>query len=250
MSRLPSLAARLVLTTLPMLGLLGGGVAFAAKSVGSVHFTLGGKRMSSDWYVGAPRTGSPGDTLAPRASQPAIGVELTWGREGWPALIALDVLHSYDDGVQRYPANQLFQIPRTDVRRRVRTLEIGLGARRSWNVKGFSPHLGAGGSWVRGHFAFEMSNPDQGAYGAPGPRIGDKRTTLGFWVGGGLYRPLGPRLQIGLAGRYSKAKLTFSEWSQVRGEQGGYVFVPDANEVEAGGSHIGVAVGWSFPRRP
>ncbi|MEK7824167.1 MAG: hypothetical protein AAB290_03905 [Candidatus Eisenbacteria bacterium] len=272
MSRVPSSAARFVLTIPAMLGVLGAGAASAGKNVGSVNFTLGNKSMTSDslritvdgkrialrppWYLSAPQTGATGDTLPPaRPKQPALGVELTWGRAGWPVLVALDVLHSYDDGVQHFPANPLFRIPPADVRRRARTIEIGLGARRAWNVKGLSPYLGAGGSWVRASVDYEMSDPSQGPYGAPGPSIGGHDSAVGFWVGGGIYRRLGPRFQLGLSGRYSKAKLSIPG-STVVGEVvppdtvGHYRFVPgQGTKVEAGGKHIGLVVGWSFPNR-
>jgi hypothetical protein len=248
MPRLQSVAARLSLALLATLGLLASGAAHA-KSVGSINFTLGGKRMTSDWYLSAPQTNAAGDTIAQKSSQPALGVEITWGREGWPALIAFDVLHSYDDGLQRFPASELLSIPAADVRRRARTIEVSLGARRAWSILGLSPYLGAGGSWVRGSLAYEMSYPDQATYGAPGPRVGERETTFGYWVGGGVYRRLGPRFQLGGAVRYSKADLTFSEFSEVRGEQGGYTFVAKPTKVAAGGLHFGLVVGWTYPKR-
>ena len=249
MSRVSSTTFRFVLTMLAALGALDAGLASADGNVGSVNFTLGGKRMTGDWYLSAPQTGSFGDTLAPRSSQPALGVEITWGREGWPALIALDVLHSYDDGVQHFPANPFLLIPPANVRRRARTVEIGLGVRRAWDVKGLAPYVGAGGSWVRASIDYLMSDPSQGTYGAPGPETGGRHSKVGYWVGGGVYRHLGPRFHMGLAGRYSKAQVEFPEWSAVRGGQGGYYFIPEPSKVEAGGRHIGLVVGWSFPRR-
>lgn len=256
MSRGPSSAARFVPIMLAMLGVFGAGVALAGTDVGSVNFTLGGKRMTSDWYLSAPKTAVTGDTLASKGSQPALGVELTWGRQGWPVLVALDVIHTYDDGVQHYPANPLFDIPPANVRRRARTFEIGLGARRAWNVKGLSPYLGAGGSLVRANVIYQMSDPSQGQFGAPGAAVGGHDSAIGYWVGGGFYRRLGPRFQLGLSGRYSTARLSIPGRTVVGedgpsvGEAGHYRFVPGpGTEVEAGGKHIGVVVGWSFPNR-
>jgi len=249
MSRIRSSACRLALTILTVLGVFAAGVASAGGAVGSVHFTLGSKRLTSDWYLSEPQVSAAGDTLIPRGSQPALGLELTWGRQGWPALIAMDVLHSYDDGVQHYPANPLFLIPPADVRRRARTIELGLGVRRAWTVKGLSPYLGAGGSWVRAHLHYEMSDPSQGPYGAVGPSVGGRHSALGYWVGGGIYRRIGPRLDLGLTGRYSKVQVEFPEWSSVQAGQGGYYFAADPTKVDAGGRHIGLIVGWSFPRR-
>jgi opacity protein-like surface antigen len=249
MSRIWSSASRFVLTALAVLGALDAGRASAANAVGSVNFTLGSKRLTSDWYLSEPKTDGTGDTLSSRGSQPALGVEISWGREGWPALIALDLLHSYDDGVQHYPGNPLFLIPPANVRRRARTLELGLGVRRAWTVGGFSPYLGAGGSMVRANFHYQMSDPSQGPYGAAGPAVAGRHFALGYWVGGGIYRNIGHRLHLGLTGRYSKAQVEFPEWSRVSGGQGGYYFLADSNKVDAGGRHIGLVVGWSFPSR-
>ena len=251
MSRVPTSAARALLTVLVMTGALAAGVAFAGASVGSVNFTLGDKRLTSDWYVGSPKTGAPGDTLPTgRPGQYALGLELTGGRAGWPVLVALDVLHSYDDGLQRFPFISLgpLVIPPANVRRRARTLEIGLGVRRSLLVLGLSPYLGAGASWVRGSVIYEMSNPSQGQFGAPGTVLGGHDSAIGFWVGGGIYRRLGSRLQMGVGGRYSKATLQLPE-STVRGANGGYYFTGKPTDRDAGGRHIGLLVGWSFPSR-
>lgn len=249
MSRISSCASRFVLIMLAVLGALDAGAVSAGGPVGSINFTLGGKRLTSDWYLSEPKTDATGDTLGSRGTQPALGIELTWGREGWPALIAIDVLHSYDDGVQRYPANPLFLIPAADVRRRARIIEFGLGVRRAWTVKGLTPYIGGGGSWVRAHFDYMMSDPSQGQFGAAGPSINGHHSGLGYWVGGGIYRRIGPRLHLGLTGRYSKAKVEFPEWNRVEGGQGGYYFATNPAKIEAGGQNIGLAVGWSFPSR-
>ena len=251
MSRVPSRAARLILTITVMLCSLAVGTALAGNAVGSVNFTLGAKRLSSDWFPSTPRTTAFGETLVTKSLQPALGIEVAWGHTGWPVMLAVDVLHSYDDGVQRYRENPLINLPLTDVRRRVSTLEIGVGARRTWSVKGLSPCLGAGVSWMRANRVSQMIDPGQGAYGTPGPEVSGRHSAKGFWVSGALYRRLGPRFQMGLTGRYSKAKMSFPELGLVRGAQGGYYFVsaPAGNKIEAGGRHIGLLLGWSFPGR-
>jgi opacity protein-like surface antigen len=251
MSSVARSAARTTFAILALSGLLGAGAAFAAGEVGSINFTLGAKRLTSDWDLGAPEATADGDSVLSRAGQAALGVELTWGREGWPVMVALDVLHSYDDGLERFPAINLgtLIIPPADVRRRASTLEIGLGARRSFPTKAFTPYIGAGGSFVRGNVLREMSDPSQGTYGALVASSHDEDAGFGYWVGGGLYRRLGPRMQIGLAGRYSKATLSIPEMKVV-GEQGGYLMVPgDRTDIEAGGTHFAVIAGWSFPAR-
>ena len=250
MSRVPSSMAGAAMLLL-VLGGVAAGSALATPDVGSVTFTLGQKRMTADWYLSAPRTGAAGDTLPPADPfQPALGIETTWGRESWPVWIALDLLHSYDDGLQRFPGISLgsLVIPPADVRRRARTVEIGLGVRRSWQVKGLSPYLGAGGAWVWTTVDYQMSDPSQSQFGAPGGHVGGQDSAPGIWAGGGLVRPVGRRFQIGLSGRYSKAKVTIPR-STVAGQHGGYTFTPGTTEVEAGGTHVGLAVGWAYPGR-
>jgi hypothetical protein len=251
MSRVPSCAARGVLASLILAGVLMAGVAAAATNVGSINFTLGGKRLSEPWFPAAPHTSAAGDTLATRGQQPALGIEVSWGRSNWPVMIALDVLHCYDDGVQRFHDNPIFSIPTTDVRRRVSTFEVGLGLRRAFDLKGWSPYIGGGGSWVRGNMVAEMSDPNAGEFGVPGPTMTGRHSAFGYWVGGGLYRRLGPRFQLGLTARLSKAMMLFPERGEVRGRIGGYDLVPNTSKdkIDAGGRHIGLVVGWSFPSR-
>lgn len=251
MSRIPSCAPRPLIALLVATGILAAGTASAAASVGSIQFTAGTKNLTTDWYTGPPKVGAPGDTLdAGRPWQPAVGAELTWGRQGWPVLIALDVMHSYDDGMQRFPFISLgpLVIPRADVWRRARVIEVGLGVRRSVEIKGFSPYLGAGGSWVRASVAYQMIDPTQGQFGTPGASLGGTDTGIGYWAGGGIYRRIGPRFQMGVAARYSKATVTLPEPTVV-GENGGYVFGGGVRDVQAGGRHIGLVLGWSFPSR-
>ena len=251
MSRVLSSAARAMRAVLMMMtGLFAAGASFAGTNTGSIHFTAGTKSLSGDWFLSAPHISAAGDTLASgRSAQPSLGVELTWGRQGWPVSLALDVLHSYDDGLQHFPLISLgpLFIPGANVQRRGRTIEIGLGARRSWLVRGFSPTIGAGGTLVRASVSYRMSDPSQG-FGVPGRSSGGRDAAFGYWVGGGLYRNIGPRVQMGLRARYSKAKLTLPE-PTVLGAQGGYYFRGNPREVEAGGRHIALVLGWSFPGR-
>jgi len=240
MPRVPSSAVRAILISLLLTGALGTGAAFAATDVGSINFILGRKSLTNDWNLGPPTT----DSTA-RVGQPTLGVELTWGREGWPAMVALDILHSYDDGIIHVP--QFFTIPAFDQRLRARTIEIGLGARRSWNVLGWSPYLGAGGSWVRGNIEVEIIDPNAGQSGTLTAYAHSRASAFGYWAGAGLYRRLGLRFQIGLAARYSKATLPATA---VVVEQGTLPFgVTTTPELDGGGRHVNLVVGWSFPGR-
>jgi len=240
MSRVLPSVFRAALTSLVLAGALGTGAAFAGTDVGSINFILGRKSLTGEW-----RLDQSGVDSTARVGQPSLGVEMTWGREGWPAQIALDVLHSYDDGVTHVP--RFFTVPPYDVRLRARTIEIGLGARRDWSVLGCSPYLAAGGSWVRGSYAIEVSDPDSGQFGVPTASAHARQSAFGYWAGGGIYRRLGPRFQIGLAGRYSKATLPATPLVVESGTiPNSVTAVP---ELDGGGRHINLVVGWSFPSR-
>ena len=246
MSRVLSAVVRAIVISLALTGALGAGAASAGTDAGSINFILGYKSLTKDWYLGPPIVTSRFELLEPgRVKQPTLGVELTWGRQGWPAMIALDLYHSYDDGIFNFPGFSTF--PAFDRRLRARTLELALGVRRAWDVIGFSPYLGAGGSWVAGQYAIEISDP----YGAPfGELIGSARgreATFGYWAGGGIYRRIGPRFQIGLAGRYSKA--TLPAFDLLLDGTTPPLVVDTVPELDAGGRNINLVVGWSFPSR-
>jgi hypothetical protein len=236
MSRAASSAVRAILTSLVLTAAMGAGAAFAATDVGSVNFILGRKSLSNDWTLGPPTQ----DTTA-RVGQPALGVELSWGRQDWPVMVALDILHSYDDGIVRIP--RFFTIPAYDLRLRARTLELGLGARRTFSVLGWSPYLGAGGSWVRGSAVVQVIDPNAGQFGAVTASGNFHTTAFGYWAGGGLIRRMGSRFQIGLEARYSKATLPIKALAV------GQDTLRSARQFDAGGRHINLVVGWSFPVR-
>ena len=245
MSRVPSAVVRAILISLVSTGALGAGVACAGTDAGSINFILGYKNLSKDWYLGPPIVTIRGELLEPgRVNQPTLGLELTWGREGWPAMIALDLYHSYDDGIFHFPGFATF--PAFDQRLRARTLEVAVGARRAWNVIGFSPYLGAGGSWIGGQFAVEVSDPYGAPFGELSAAARGREAKFGYWAGG-VYRRIGPRFQIGLAGRYSKATLpAFALHLDGTTPPLAVGMVP---ELDAGGRNINLVVGWSFPSR-
>lgn len=246
MSRVLSAVVRAILISLVSTGALGAEAVFAGTDVGSVNFTLGYKNLTKDWYVGPPIVTNTGQLLEPgRVNQPSLGLELTWGRQGWPASIALDVFHSYDDGIFHFPGFSTF--PAFDQRVRARTLEVALGARRAWNVIGLSPYLGAGGSWVGGRFGIEVSDPTAGPFGVLTASAHGREAKFGYWVGGGIHRRIGPRFQIGLAGRYSK--VTLPEIALIQDGTTPPLVIGTIPELDAGGRHINLVMGWSFPSR-
>jgi hypothetical protein len=243
MSRVRSSVVNAVLASLLTSALLVG--AALAADVGSFHFTVGRKSLTKDWYLGPPNFDATGQFHEPgRAGQYSLGLETTWGRDSWPVQIAFDVFHSYDDGIIHVPA--FFTTPAFDERLRASTFEAALGLRRSWDVLGLTPYLGAGGSWIRPNYVIEISNPNAGAFGT---LLGSARMAepaFGFWAGGGFYRKIGPRLQLGLEGRYSKATIPAAPLF-VDGTNG--QVVSHLPELDAGGRAINLVAGWSFPAR-
>jgi hypothetical protein len=242
--------ARTFLVTVGVLALLSVGSAQGAD-VGSIHFTLGSKRMEKEWSLDGPTVTAGGDTITlDRPSQIGLGVESTWGRPGWPVFVALDVLHSADDGLQHFPAVNLgsFQIPRTTLVQRASTLEIALGIRRAWRFHGFGPYLGAGGTLIQTNRIQEMYQPEQAN---PVVRSSAVRGSgAGYWIGGGLLMSMGGGLHYGVAMRLSRAKVKIPD-VRVVGETGAYQFYSPGteSEVEAGGRHVMFIIGWSLPTR-
>jgi hypothetical protein len=52
----------------------------------------------------------------------------------------------------------------------------------------------------------------------------------GGWLGGGVFWRLGERFNLGLAARFTSAEVRFP-----------------AGDIEAGGTHLGLTLGWGWP---
>lgn len=225
---------------------LGVGVAssFAGTDVGSVHFTLGYKNLSGDWNLEPRELDSSGQPLpGERTYYPSLGIEGTWGHKDWPVQIAFDVLNSADDGITHVP--QFFTTPAYDIRLRAHTMEVGFGARRAFDVLGLSPYAGAGFLWARGELEIEVNDPNTGQFGTRTGHAHTHSDGFGYWLGGGLTRRLGPRFELGLGFRFSKADLPAEPFTV---DQGTLPFnITSFPKADAGGRTINLVVGWSFP---
>lgn len=236
MSRLAASVTRSILASLLLAITFGASSASAQPGVGSVNFVLAYKGLNEDWNL---------DGGTGRAYQPALGVELSWGKKDWPVHIAFDVLHSYDDGIQHVPP--FFTTPAYDLRLKAGTLELGLGARRAFDLMGWAPYIGAGGSWVRGNLAVEVIDPNGGQFGTSTGSAHARSSSFGWWMGGGLQRRLGPHFQIGASARFSKATLPSQPLLVDYGAlPAGVTTFP---ELDGGGQAIQLVLGWSFPGR-
>ena len=243
MSRVASIVFRSAFLLLASLGSLGATGALASTDVGSINFTAGYKNLTSDWNLDQLQYDVYGQPLPQdRALQPALGLETTWGRKAWPVHVAFDIQNSSDDGLWHVPA--FFTEPAYDLRLRANVLEVGLGARRAFDLKWITPYLGAGGLWARAKVEVDVSDPNSGQFGTPTGHGHARSSSLGYWVGGGLYRRLGPRFQMGVAYRYSKATLDAKPFTVDSGSIPSNTGFP---AVDGGGRTINFIVGWSYP---
>ena len=91
---------------------------------------------------------------------------------------------------------------------------------RVWEKGSARPYFGGGLGVITG--ALEVDN----GFSSPD----DSDTSLGLWIGGGIFWRLGSRFNIGLSGRYSQASVDLF-----------------GVNVEAGGPSFGMLLGWGWP---
>jgi hypothetical protein len=167
--------------------------SFARTGTGHANFFLGQKALDEDDWGPLDRQGE-------------IGAEISFGRDSWPVLIAVDLLGS---GKKDSSA---------DVEGS--TSELDVGVRKIWQAGSVRPYIGGGVALVNGEIKID-------AFGAT---FSDDDNGVGAWVGGGVFWRLKSRFNIGIAARYSKARVN--------------VF---GNDIEAGGPHLGMLLGWGWP---
>ena len=167
--------------------------AVAGEWTGDMNFLLGQKVVNkTDWE--------------PVENQDEFGVELSWGKRSWPIQIATDILGSYKED--------------RDAGIKGKTSEFGIGIRKIWGNGHVHPYFGGGAGFVYGGAELNFS----------GIIVKDSDTSAGAWAGGGVFWRLGPRFNLGLAARYSQAKVTLFD-----------------SDLEAGGYHGGLILGWGWP---
>lgn len=165
----------------------------AARADGDVNFFLGQKELSKDDWE-------------PTQSQPEFGLEMSFGEKDWPVDIAVDLFSSSDD-------DTLFGLKVEGS-----TSELGVGVRKIWKSGSTMPYIGGGLASIKGTIKSNFLGVDE------------SDSSLGAWFGGGVFWRLGPRFNIGVAARYSKATITLA------GIDG-----------EGGGLHYGLLLGWGWP---
>jgi len=96
------------------------------------------------------------------------------------------------------------------------TSEFDVGVRKIWKRNKTRPFLGGGLAFVTGRFEIGSSDFDEDGVGA--------------WIDGGAFWRLGKRFNIGVEARISRAEVSFG-----------------SVDVEAGGEHIGLILGFGSP---
>lgn len=165
-----------------------------ADSKGNVNFIIGGKGLDSDWE--------------PNEDQGEFGAEVTWGPAGWPIAFATDILASS-------AAADILGVEVND-----QSSELAFGVRKIWEAGAARPYIGGGIAKL------EAQREANG--------VTRKDSTLGGWIGGGIFWRLGARFNIGIAARVSRGEITLMSSG-----------IPQ--DVEAGGSHAGLILGWGWP---
>ena len=181
--------------------------ATAGDWKGNVRISLGEKDLDKDDW-------------APLAEHQEFGVEVTWGKEGWPVLFATDMFFSDDEQTEADPLDPFNQVTVMDATGE--TSEIGLGIRKIWGKKRFRPYLGGGLVLILA----ELNGERVGL----GGDLNDDDIGAGVWVDGGTFWRIGPHWGLGIGARYSRAKVTLF-----------------GNDFEAGGRHFNVSWSYSWP---
>ncbi len=185
------------------------GAIFAGSTTGNVSFRPGLKALDEeDW--------------SPIEDQPALGVNVSWGKKTWPIQLAVDYLVSRaEEDDEQFGS---------DVTLEGVTAELGFGVQKTWEVGRFHPYVGGGAAAVFAQIKID----------GPGISLTENDAAPGAWAGAGFFFRMGSRFNLGLSARYSKAEVTFADLS---------VFgVPVRDlDLEAGGLHTAVVLGWGWP---
>ena len=98
------------------------------------------------------------------------------------------------------------------------TSELAFGLRKIWEAGAARPYIGGGVAKIAAQLEQAGVKEDD--------------TALGEWVGAGIFWRLGSRFNLGLAARLSRGKVTLF-----------------GTEIEAGGTHAGLILGWGWPAK-
>ena len=182
---------------------------------GDANFFLGRKKLGSN--------------LFDLSHQGELGAQVSFGGEKWPVMIAVDLLVTANAGEKEispgYPGFNAGNEPR-DVA--VATAELGVGVRKIWSYDTIPirPYVGGGVALVSA--AVVIQDDDSGRNIAD-----DSDVVVGPWLDAGALLRLGPKLNLGLGARYSKALVDLEGVGFTR-------------ELQVGGVHFIMLAGWGW----
>ena len=97
------------------------------------------------------------------------------------------------------------------------TREIDIGVRKIWDRGVTRPFIGGGLGRIEGEFQVRSTTVED--------------DTIGFWLDAGVFWRIGESFNIGFEGRLSRGEVRIG---------------PDDTEIEAGGEHFGVLIGFGW----
>ena len=198
-----------------VLALLGGPVAAAE---GDLSLFLGQNTLHED-PLDASGVGSPFE----------VGLLLNLDFQ-WPVTVALDVLHTSEDTDQVIPA----EFP-LSFATEVETLDLHAGVRYFFRKDtDWQPYLGGGVAWT----SLDVKQVESGSFG-PGTEyqtlvVDDGESGVGYWAGVGLQYKVNA-VRLGADVRYTDVSVDVQPAGAT-----------ESLELDAGGLHAGVFVGWSW----
>lgn len=176
----------------------------AAGMTGNINAFLGAKGLDSDdWMADAHSEG---------------GVLLDFGGEGWPFLIAVDMLGSRGDydGYVYFPKRNSINYYQEDVR----TRELNLGVRHYWDGPGnMHPYLGGGLAFI--HLDAEAKIDGT-------KTLDESGDGSGLWLGGGIQWRF-DQFNLGFSVRASSAEVSL-----------------DSGNYQGGGGHTALILGYHW----
>jgi hypothetical protein len=183
----------------------------------SFNFFLGQKWISD-------LSDEESDSILDLEKQPDIGVEMSFGGNDWPVMVAVDILASAADDSASY--NYYGYGIDADIESR--NVEVDVGVRKTWEFahSNIRPYIGGGLATAHGELELDVDS-SLGSFSQDDAALG-----VGLWVGGGVYWRLGERFNLGFNLRHSTAEVDFDDLG--------------VENVDLGGTHLGLVLGWGY----
>ncbi len=136
-----------------------------------------------------------------------LGAQISFGKKEWPVQIAIDLLGTGDS----------VKVAGIDIDGL--TGELDVGVRKIWERGKARPFVGGGLAFLNAELETEVG----------GLALSADDDTTGLWIDGGAFWRLGKRFNLGVEARISRGEVTIG-----------------AVDIEAGGEHIGLLLGWGW----